>query len=50
MKKIVYTDSGMTKVVKGDITAEDDFLITVLPFDKREIRIGKNHIVQITSL
>ena len=40
--KIVYTDAGKTKVVKGICTAVDDFSVTVKTPDDKLKTVGKS--------
>ncbi|MFH0978638.1 MAG: hypothetical protein V1837_05020 [Candidatus Woesearchaeota archaeon] len=52
LKKIVFEDQGVTKVLRGVIIEDDDFTMTVQPIDGEEhyIIIGKRAIVKITDL
>lgn len=51
IKKIVYEDEGVTKVLKGLILEEDEFLLKVRASrDKEIITIGKRAIVKITNV
>jgi len=50
LKKIVYEDDGITKVLKGRILEEDEFLIKVsAERDGEIISIGKRAIVKISN-
>ncbi len=45
--KLVYNDDGITKVLWGRITAEDNIFISFLTEDGNTFRINKNNVVSI---
>lgn len=47
--KIVFLDSGITKVVKGILLHEDDFSFKIKCHDGAEIIIGKAVLVKMTQ-
>ena len=50
LKKIVYEDEGVTKVLKGRILKEDEFLFVVeAERTNANITIGKRCIVKISE-
>jgi hypothetical protein len=46
--KIVFTDGGTERVIRGIIISKDDFFVTILRRDG-EVSIAKNRIVKIDS-
>ena len=47
-KKVVYEDAGHSKVIKGEITRDEEFTIDVKTVQGNTVTIGKRAIVQIT--
>jgi len=48
--KIVFEDSGTTKVVKGYLVSEDEFVYKIKTLDNKIIVVGKRAIIQINSV
>ena len=48
--KIVYDDSGITKVIKGNLNSEDNFFFNIETFDKVSFRINKQHVISFKEL
>ena len=46
-EKIVYMDSGKSKVLRGDLLDEDDYFITIRCADKNVFKIGKSAVVSM---
>ena len=51
IKKFVFVDDGVTKVIKGTISEEDDFLFKIKTQRGGEIiTIGKRAIIKISNV
>ena len=49
--KIVYEDSGISKVIKGLFVSEDDFTVTIQAFETNQvITIGKRVLIKINPI
>ena len=50
LKKVVYEDNGITKVIKGYIIKEDDFVYEIEALnDGAIITIGKRAIIRVSD-
>lgn len=43
--KVVFSDNGFEKGIRGTILSEDEFFITLMTEDGKEYRIGKRAII-----